>query len=367
MLRRRAPVAARLAVLALVAAAAVEVVRLPASEPAAGGNGFYFGEPLTGLSPAELAEYKEGFARFIKIWPAVEGARINAQSCAACHRIPLPGGSGTSTDTFVLHSTSFRDIAGGTVLPRFIVTTKGVLEPLETTRQIRLVSRRKTQPLFGLGLLEAVEPSHLTPSLYPEGLPRGRLPCGIRGCGRFGWKSAAVTIDEFVERAFASELGLIASDDGSTPLSKKDVVFVSQFIRFLAAPPKLAVGDNREGRRLFDSCGCATCHRPLLSTGANRVGALAHREIGAFTDLLLHDMGGLDAQDAEGEASATEYPTAPLWGLRFTGPPYLHDGRAPSVESAIEQHKGEASVSSGAFQALSSLQRDALVSFLRSL
>jgi CxxC motif-containing protein (DUF1111 family) len=46
---------------------------------------------------------------------------------------------------------------------------------------------------------------------------------------------------------------------------------------------------------------------------------------------------------------------------------YLHDGRANSIEQAIELHAGEAARSRDAFRALSGSDRRDLLSFLRTL
>jgi len=62
----------------------------------------------------------------------------------------------------------------------------------------------------------------------------------------------------------------------------------------------------------------------------------------AYTDLLLHDMGPALADGVtQGLATASEFRTTPLWGVRHSAP-YLHDGRADTLESAILLHGGEA-------------------------
>jgi len=45
----------------------------------------------------------------------------------------------------------------------------------------------------------------------------------------------------------------------------------------------------------------------------------------------------------------------------------LHDGRAHSIEQAIQLHGGEATVSASKFNSLSQTDKDALISFLKSL
>jgi CxxC motif-containing protein (DUF1111 family) len=86
-----------------------------------------------------------------------------------------------------------------------------------------------------------------------------------------------------------------------------------------------------------------------------------------FSDLLLHDMGPELADGiVEGDATGSEFRTAPLWGLGRTAP-YLHDGRAATVEDAIAAHGGEAEGARSRFFALPDTDRAALLAFLLSL
>jgi CxxC motif-containing protein (DUF1111 family) len=101
---------------------------------------------------------------------------------------------------------------------------------------------------------------------------------------------------------------------------------------------------------------------------------LDHVEFYPYSDLLLHDMGpGLDDGYTEGYATTAEWRTPPLWGLGLSrdaqGGSYflLHDGRALSIEQAIEMHEGEGQQSADAFEALSGADQDLLIEFLESL
>jgi CxxC motif-containing protein (DUF1111 family) len=58
--------------------------------------------------------------------------------------------------------------------------------------------------------------------------------------------------------------------------------------------------------------------------------------------------------------------TAPHWGLRSSGP-YLHDGRAATVEDAIQAHDGEATNSRERYRRLSPDQKSLLAQFLMSI
>ena len=114
--------------------------------------------------------------------------------------------------------------------------------------------------------------------------------------------------------------------------------------------------------------GCATCHRPTLRTGKSALPALRNQAVAAYTDLRLHDMGAAlsDAWDADG-IPGSAFRTPPLWGLRNSGPPYLHDGRAASVRDAIELHGGEAAGTVDAYRRLSPPDKTALDDFVKSL
>src|SRR4029078_721212 len=65
-------------------------------------------------------------------------------------------------------------------------------------------------------------------------------------------------------------------------------------------------------------------------------------------------------------ASRREWRTPPLWGVRDSGP-YLHDGRAETLEQAIALHHGEASSSGTLSFELQRSEREAVLAFLKSL
>ncbi|NND97061.1 MAG: hypothetical protein HKN47_07020 [Pirellulaceae bacterium] len=61
-----------------------------------------------------------------------------------------------------------------------------------------------------------------------------------------------------------------------------------------------------------------------------------------------------------------EWRTPPLWGVADSGP-YLHDGRATTLNAAIRWHGGEAQQSVMEYRSLIKADREALLSFLKSL
>ena len=65
-------------------------------------------------------------------------------------------------------------------------------------------------------------------------------------------------------------------------------------------------------------------------------------------------------------ADATEWRTPPLWGVADSAP-YLHDGRAETLDDAIRRHDGEAAKTASRYTKLAFSDRRALITFLSSL
>ncbi len=252
-----------------------------------------------------------------------------------------------------------------------------------------MVSPRIPPPVFGLGLLEAVPDATLWELADPEdddhdGIS-GRVNMvwdslrGAPGVGRFGWKASEPTLDQQAATAYANDMGVTSplspEADGSHEVGRATVDAAAFYTRTLAVPGRDAWDDPqvRHGEELFDEIGCATCHVPTLDTGAHALDALAHQRIHPYTDLLLHNVG-FELTDGRPDfaASATEWRTAPLWGLGLaqTVLPYssfLHDGRARTLAEAVLWHGGEAERARERFRTLAADERAALLAFLRSL
>src|SRR5690606_15368120 len=237
-------------------------------------------------------------------------------------------------------------------------------EPVPSDANV--VTRRRTTPLFGLGLVDA------TPEAVFVELAR-RQPASIRGrvalvhdlaageprMGKFGWKAQTPSLRQFSGQALLFELGITSpefpaeqppSGDASL-LAGCDIVpdpeagapeveQMTEFMQLLAPVAPLGADERaRAGEVLFGRVGCDGCHTPRLTSGPSPIAALSEKEYAPYSDFLLHDMGDGGDGIAEGGAGPREMRTAPLWGLHLSGSSRLwHDGRAGSFEAAIERH-----------------------------
>jgi cytochrome c peroxidase len=190
-------------------------------------------------------------------------------------------------------------------------------------------------------------------------------------------------LGDFVLTACANELGLEVPGhhQAASPLdpdakarrmdlTQDECDALVAYVRSLPPPIQLAPSEApgsaaiTEGRKLFQSVGCATCHIPDLGTIR-----------GIYSDLLLHNMGeelsdpgsyDTDDADSPGAPERGEWRTPPLWGFRDSGP-YLHDGRAQNLEQAVALHGGQGATSAHRFHLLTRAQQALVQAFLNSL
>ena len=365
------------------------------------------GNALRLLTTAQRRQFEVGRAMFqTEFTPETGlGPLFNAVSCASCHEQPVVGGGGSieeGGEDVELHATAFHggttqcdDLAavGGQVIqkqltPAFSAYTGLTAEPIPAAATDS--GHRTTPDLFGFGLLDAVPDAEI----LARADPLDRNGDGISGrpnrtadgrLGRFGRKAQAATLREFNADAFVMEMGVtnplnqteqtiggLPLPPGIDPLPEPEVSLaqldaVDAFVRFLAPPPRALLGLlGARGAFVFSRIGCASCHRPVLVTGANPVRALRFKAVPAFTDLLLHDMGPDLADICLGQAQPAEFRTEPLMGLRFATT-FLHDGRAATISQAIDLHGGEGLAARNRFVRLTAFERAALLKFLGSL
>jgi CxxC motif-containing protein (DUF1111 family) len=290
-----------------------------------------------------------------------------------------------------------------------------------------LKSDRNPIALFGSGRIDSIPDEAIAAAAaakhpeFPEVSGRVARTKDAR-IGRFGWKAQKAALEDFVRTACAVELGLHVPGESQARMPHKpeyrapgldldgdELTALTRFVAGLPVPRERAAANPVEaeilagGKAAFTRAGCAACHLPALGPVD-----------GIYSDLLLHDLGpqlgdsgvyGLVAPDVAEEgfldeplpsltesgsafsfisaphlqvsaeekkgppppgATRQEWRTPPLWGLRDSAP-YLHDGRAPTLEHAIVLHDGEAARSTRSFCLLSAEERFQLLTFLRSL
>ncbi len=354
------------------------------------------------------------------------GPVFNATSCVACHNQGGPGGGGDLTHNVTTYTvrTPGQPVREGVVhnfgthrretladvhpeLPPVAQPSLGQVVELEGRRDRCLpfptgvhLSQRNTPAIFGARLIDAIpeyvilaaaKAQRVRWGLAPvndEGAPVGRaLRLASGRVGRFGWKAQIASLSDFVRAACANELGL--ANPGSaqpTPLYTRTALrpaaldltaqqcdaltaFCASLPRPVERLPRNVTAEQAAaGKMLFTTVGCADCHVPDLGSVQ-----------GLYSDLLLHPMGRqlvgggsygeppLPIPDAPDESIApTEWRTPPLWGVADSAP-YLHDGRASSLEEAIRLHGGQGERSARNFARLSTAEQAQLIAFLRTL
>jgi CxxC motif-containing protein (DUF1111 family) len=367
------------------------------------------GEPLPGLTPEERHRFQQGEALFRREFTPEEGLGplFNDNSCFSCHDTPTSGGAGVDPVTLASRWVPEEERCelpspeGGLVVQQRVTPAlqQALLEagvhrqavPHWATATVEMIG----PPLYGLGLIDAIPDQELMlraasgdrgnhrvrgrPSATPEGRP-----------GRFGRKATHADLRAFVAGALLGEMGITtpvhprglpvvagASSEGvgqvdDPELGEGELALLTDYVRFLAAPPPLVPEDPADrarvarGEALFSDVGCAGCHVPVMTTGPNEVAALDRVPVPLYSDLLLHDLGPAMAGVCGPDAGPSEWRTAILMGLRFRSE-LLHDGRAGRLEQAIALHGGDASQVRDAFQALNPADREALLAFLRTL
>ncbi len=284
----------------------------------------------------------------------------------------------------------------------------------------QVVSLRAAQPIIGMGLLEAIPEADILARVRPvpdaDGV-KGTAnfvfdpDTGVVRLGRFGWKASKFSLRHQAASALLEDMSVTTSmypsldclngpatcKSGSADkgLADGDLLSISRYLALVAVPAQRSVPSGfpkgvaplpyldvdqakvAAGAAVFRSLRCVSCHTAEMKTGSgDEFQELRDQTIRPYTDLLLHDMGpGLADSYAEGLASGTMWRTQPLWGIGYTdlvmgkqgNAGYLHDGRARTLTEAVMWHDGEAAHARQGFAALSASDRDALLSFLKSL
>ena len=392
-----------------VAAALVILIVAERSLPAQ-GSAPKFGDPLPGIIPADFERFRVGLDDFMEVETAEEGLgpAFNAGSCAVCHSVPAIGGTSLVSEVHAAHRDEQGQVhpltgADGSPLDtlfHLFSTPPHACQPV-LPPGANIIGRRVPIPLFGAGLVEAIDDHTLLALEDPndsnaDGIS-GRaarvidIGTGQVRVGRFGWKAQHATLRTFSADAYRNEMGItneLFPEELATGVSAahmklcdpfpdpEDVVDprtglaaidnFEAFLKFLAPPPRGAIDQTvRNGEQVFTAIGCGLCHTPVLETGLDRDPLFFRKPVPLFSDLLLHDIGTGDGIP-QAEARPTEIRTPALWGLRVRRP-LLHDGSAATPEEAIGRHRGEAELVRRRFDQLAPAQRAMLLAFLDSL
>jgi CxxC motif-containing protein (DUF1111 family) len=370
--------------------------------------------PLLTATAAQLDRFAEGDGHFDHTFSEAEGLGplYIRTSCGACHATALKG-PGAVQKMAVVEADGVTPRAdqselpyGPTVRPYAIAGVALPLLPPSDGADVK-VTVRIPPSVMGRGYMEAITDAEIE-RVEAE---QGQRADGIHGrinrvtygseangetefhahkkgdtglIGRFGLKARIATLDEFTADAYQGDMNItspmrpveVSNPDGKTDDGKPGldidlatVNAVGDYMRLVELPSRAE--PTAAQRALFEQAMCGACHVPSLKTRADYpIAQLAGIDAPVYTDMLLHDMGDALA-DGQTDQSATsrEWRTAPLIGLRFFRN-FMHDGRAKSVEQAIEMHEGQGSQASGsvaAFRALSGADRASLLAFVQSL
>jgi len=372
-----------------------------------------FGDPVPGLTATLISNFNTGAGTFVQVETIATGLGpiYNNSSCANCHNFPSTGGSGTDLLTRFGENTNgvFNQLINqdGTLLHDNSTTTNFEVVP----GNANVTAKRITPALWGNGLIEAIPASEITSNAALSNVD------GITGTvalvsdpvssqqqvGRFGWKGQLGTLIAFVADAQNNEMGITSriqplghAPDGNTNLynqintvadpndvvngtGKANVDRRTDYVRLFSPPPTLALTTAAQaGQTLFAQISCTECHTPTLYTTnafvpvenltneTSVITALSSKAVNLYSDLALHNMGSLADGIAQGAASTNQMLTAPLWGLRENNP-YMHDGRALTVDAAIRDHAGDAAAAATRYTNLTTNQQQEVVDFLNSL
>jgi CxxC motif-containing protein (DUF1111 family) len=341
------------------------------------------------------------------------GPTFNLVSCGGCHERPVVGGSAGHYRDFLLVGSVQPD---GSYVP---VGKNGVQTQYQTGAQARSPSdprqnfsaTRHPIPFFGTGLLAEITDQEILRRADPDDRDgdgvSGRANYDRGFVGRFGRKSQTVSIEGFIRGPLFNHLGITSNplsperklllpvpsaappttallrslfvarasaqvaapempnhDDDGVPdpeLSEQDLFDLVSFAMLLAPPTPDAVPspEAQAGHAAFRRFGCVSCHAEDLTGPGGRVPA--------YSDLLLHDMGDALADGiVMGLSTGREFRTQPLWGI-VANAPYLHDGRASTLDAAIRAHAGEAASAQLAYVGAGDGERADLIAFLESL
>jgi CxxC motif-containing protein (DUF1111 family) len=362
-----------------------------------------FGDPLPRLNADQTAAFESGKEAFAEVEGVADGLGpvFNEASCGTCHLAPALGGGSDRVETRFgrLVKGVFDPLTaqGGSLMQDHAIgLVNGVdFVPEVVPANANVAAGRRTTPLFGLGLVDAVSDQTLLAlaareaSTSPDTAGRvsnvTNIATGQPAVGKFGWKAQVPSLAVFSGDAYLNEMGITNPlfPDESCPQGNcallaanprpdlnddgDDLEEFANFMTLLGPPPRPRLSRSTYvGARIFEQIGCTSCHVRSLVTGPSPIGALRFKQFSPLSDFLLHDMGRLGDGIAQGDAKPREMRTAPLWGLGAVTR-FLHDGRTTSLRDAVLAHDGQGARARQRFAALRPDDQARLLAFLHAL
>ena len=407
--------------------------------------------PPSGLNADEIAKHLLGdgaFDQTFVTYPSNQagglGPNYNQNSCVACHvrngranppqfendlasgllfRISLPGftehneainvpGFGTQLQTKAIFGVqpegkikiSYTPITENFEDGNFVTLQKPTYTITDTYVSLPsnvLISARNAPPVFGLGLIDAIEER----SILAFADENDDNQDGISGkpnyswdyetnsvkLGRFGLKASSYSLLHQTASAYNQDMGITSylfqtencfnqsnCVDGLNPnfdVDNNTMKITTFYTKSLGVPARRNVTNNsvKNGKQIFNSLDCVKCHIPKVTTGISEIASLSNQIIFPYSDFLLHDMGDeLADKRTDFLANGNEWKTPPLWGIGLTKivnpkAQFLHDGRAKTIEEAILWHGGEGLNAKNKYKKLSLKDRNDLLAYINSL
>lgn len=285
------------------------------------------------------------------------------------------------------------------ITPKYWITDwyADSIKPEQLEMSVRIPLRH-----VGMGLMMAIdldEIKQLASVSYPEFGISGKINWveerNQKWIGLSGHK--AQHADLTIELGFSSDFGITndrfphevsegqEQDPGNSGIqvSTRDMADVEFYMQSLGVPARRDVNSElvKKGEKNFYKANCNLCHTPTLHTAAEPPALLdgthlpwiGNQTIHPYSDYLLHDMGPeLGDNFSQFLATGDEWRSTPLWGIGLqdivSGHTYLlHDGRARNIMEAIMWHGGEGDVSRQKVKKMSKEDREALITFIKSL
>jgi hypothetical protein len=354
----------------------------------------------------------------------------DATRCASCHWRGGPAGGGDGADALYLDGDGDSQSSALARNP-IALTGDGLVEILAAEMNTELAAARaalvEKAAAKGAAVTEAISAKGIvfgSLTATPDGKVSTSELAGVDAdlvVKPFGWKGNMATIRDAVETALLVHHGMEsehlvatgspdrigpfggADPDGdgvTSEIKEGQITALTLYVAMQEVPQITPPPDAStalvwaDGRARFTSLGCASCHVPSLPLASTSF-VLASRGGGAsvtvdlardgaeprvaasaedgnmraflFSDLRRHDMGpGLAEPRGDRGVAGSLFMTRRLWGVARSGP-YLHDGRAPTLEDAVLAHGGEAKFARDAFAALDDVDRGSIRVFLTSL